>query len=162
MRPVRALLKADMQSWPEYLLTLVNSAAAITGIVGAALVVLSLGMLYLSGVELNRRAEDKDVSPAEREARAARLAKTQKALTAVQKSEKELSARLSKTESELSKVRRSEEAKSLRLIQTEADLTAALKAARDHGSLATTAESQLQELRRAEESKSTRLVQLEG
>src|SRR4029079_1072553 len=99
MRPVRALLKVDMQSWPEHLLTLVNSAAAVTGIVGAALVVISLGLLYFSGAELNRRAEDTDISPAEREARASRLAQTQKTLATLQKSEKEVSARLAKTES---------------------------------------------------------------
>src|ERR1700759_4752292 len=119
MRPVRALPTLNMQSWPEYLLTLVNSAAAITGIIGAALVIISLGVLYFSGAELNRRAEDKELSPAEREARTSRLTQTQKMLTASQKSEKDAGARLAKSEKELVKVRRSEEAKSLRLAQTE-------------------------------------------
>ena len=162
MRPARTLLKLDMQTWPEHLLTLVNSAALITGIVGAALILVSLGLIYFSGNELNRRAAEKNFSPEERQARTSRLAQTEKALAASQKSEKEISSRLVKTENELLKVRRSEEAKSIKLAQAEADFSAASKSAKDQITRATQAETQLAELKRAEETRSARLAQVEA
>ena len=161
MRPAAALAKLNMQSWPEHLLTLVNSTAAITGIIGAALVLVSLGLLYFSNAEISRRASDQDLSPEEREARRARSVQNEKAIAAFRKSEKEMSSRLTKTEGELLKARRSEEAKSLRLAQTEADLAAANKAARDQAARAAKAEAQLTEIRRGEEARSLRLNQTE-
>src|SRR5947207_2143450 len=62
-------VKFNMQSWPEHLLTLINSAAAITALVGAILLVISLGLLYFSGNELTRRAADKNLSPEEQTGR---------------------------------------------------------------------------------------------
>jgi len=155
----RTFLKLDMQAWPEHLLTLLNSAATITGIVGAALVLLSLGLLYFTGNELNRRAAEKNLSPEERASRTSRLVQTEKALAVTQKSEKEIRSRLSKTDAELAKVRGSQELKSSQLARTEADLAIASKAAKEHESRATKAESQLAELRRAEEARSQRLAQ---
>src|SRR5947207_7994817 len=154
----RTVLKLDMQAWPEHLLTLINSAAAITGIVGAALVVLSLGLLYLSGNELNRRAAEKNLSPEERAGRTSRLAQAEKALAVTQKSEREIRSRLSKTKAELEKVHRSEDVKSLQLTQTEADLSVAAKTVKQQESRAAKAESQLAELRQAEEARTQRIV----
>lgn len=161
MRPAPVLSKLNMQSWPEHLLTLVNSTAAITGIIGAALLLVSLGLLYFSNAEMNRRASDQDLSPEEREARRVRSAQNEKAIAAVRKSEREMSSRLTKAEAELQKIRRSEEAKSLRLALTEADLAAANKSAKEQGSRAAKAEAQLTEIRRAEEARSLRLNQTE-
>ena len=161
MRPAPVLAKLNMQSWPEHLLTLVNSTAAITGVIGAALIIVSLGLLYFSNAEINRRASDQNLSPEEREARRVRTSQSEKTLAALRKSEKEMSSRLTKTEAELQKIRRSEEAKSLRLAQTEADLTAATKSAKEQASRAAKAEAQLTEMRRADEARSARLNQTE-
>ena len=44
-----------MQTWPEHLLQLINGTFNIVGVFAAALVILSLVLVYFTGNELNRR-----------------------------------------------------------------------------------------------------------
>src|SRR4051812_47981555 len=58
MRLGRWLSLWNMQTWPENLLNLVNSAAYITSIVDASLVLLSVLLLYFSHHEIANRTRE--------------------------------------------------------------------------------------------------------
>jgi hypothetical protein len=182
MRFGRLLSTLNMQAWPENVLHLVNSAANVTSIIGAAVVLISVALIYFSGTELARRAKQKSQTPGQDQAKTsrlseaktdraaarkseeakARLSETEAKLAAARKSEKEKASRLSQTEAELVVTRRSEEAKAFRVTQTEAELVVARRAEKEKALRLSQMEAELSAVRRSQEATASRLAQAEA
>ena len=168
----------NMHSWPDHALNLVNSIASISGIVAAALVLISFVLIYFSRAELRGRtggigslpemsqtkqsnAELKAARRSEKET-AARLVKLEKELTAAQQSDKVKLDRLGKMEKELAAAHQSEREKTARLAQFEKDLKTVQESEKAKASRVSQLEGEIAAAREAEKARTTRVTQLEA
>jgi hypothetical protein len=104
----------NMQSWPDHVLNLVNSTANVIAVIAAALVLISVALIYFTGTELTGRAKQKSRPPVQVQTKSSRLSHTEIELAAARRSEEGKSVRLLQVEAELAKARRSaDEAKAL-------------------------------------------------
>lgn len=131
----RLLSVIDMHSWSDYVLHLVSSTATIVAITAAAVALMSIAVMYLTGTELTGRAKQKNPVSGADQRESLRLAQIETELAAARRSEAAKSSHLTKTEAELAEVRRSETAKSSRLAQVEAELAAARRSADETNAL---------------------------
>src|SRR5882724_829347 len=125
MRLARMLTIMNMQSWSDHVLNLVNSTANVIAIIAAALVVISVALIYFTGTELTGRARQKNRPPIQVQTKSSRLSHTEAELAATQRSDEANALRLSQVGADLAAARRSEETKALRLSEIDAELAAA-------------------------------------
>jgi len=153
-----------MQTWPEHALLLVNSVANLLALIGAAIVLVAIVLLYFTGTELHKRGgEAGPVSGQDRsKALRQRVSQLQTNLKAAQRSEEAIALRVSRTEADLAAARRSDEAKQSRLNKLEADLAAAAKANEQKSARVAQLQSDLKGARATNEKNSARLGQLEA
>jgi hypothetical protein len=181
MRLAGVLSITDVHSWPDYALNLTNSAAAIIGIIAAAVVLIAIALIYFTGSESTERAKGKLVTPQQdqtkslrqsqaelaaarrsEETKVSRLEKVETELAAARKSEKAASLRLSQIETELTAAKHSQESIASRLSKTVTELAAARRAIDEKTLLLSQAEAALAAARKSEEEKTLRLSQLEA
>jgi hypothetical protein len=135
-----------VHSWSDYALSLANSAATVIGIMAAALLLIAIVFIYMTGSELTGRARGKIPSPPaddsksraelaalrqSEEAKTARLSEAENQLAAVKGSTESMASRLAQIEKDLAGARRATEEKALRLSQVEAELAIARHSAED-------------------------------
>jgi len=180
MRLAGVLSITDVHSWSDYALNLANSAANVIGIIGAAVVLIAIALIYFTGSELTERAKGKLVTPQQdqmkalrqsqaelsarrsEETKASRLEKVETELAAAWKSEKATSLRLSQIETELTAAKDSQESMVSRLSKTVTELAAARRATDEKTLLLSQADAGLAAARKSEEEKTLRLSQLEA
>jgi hypothetical protein len=171
----------NLHSWSDYALNLVNSTANVIGIVAAALVLISIALIYFTGTELAGRAKGVHQVPGEdptkalrrsqaelaamrraEETKTSRLSQVEADLAAARRSEETKTSRLSQVEADLAAARRSEETKTARLSQVEVDLAAARRSEEMNALRLSQVEAELAAARRSEEAKASRLAQVEA
>ena len=113
MRLPRVQSIINMQIWPEHVLLLVNSAANLLAIAGAAIVLVALVFLYFTGVELHKTNRTGRAVRGRRPSRKLRLrvSQLQFELKTARRSEEAIALRVSKAEADLAAVRRADERK---------------------------------------------------
>ena len=164
MRLPRVVSIINMQIWPEHVLLLVNSAANLLAIVGAAIVLVALVFLYFTGAELHKRTGQGGPVPGEDRSKPLRLrvAQLQSELKTAHRSEEAIALRVSKAEADLAAVRRTDETKGSRISKLEADLAAAQTATEQKNSRITQLETNLAAARTANEKNNSRIAELEA
>ncbi|MEY2525966.1 MAG: hypothetical protein QOE73_737, partial [Verrucomicrobiota bacterium] len=146
--------------WSDYALNLVNSTANVIGIVAAALVLISIALIYFTGTELAGRAKGGHQVPGEDPTKALRRSQTE--LAAMRRAGETKTSRLSQVEADLAAARRAEQTKTSRLSQVEVDLAAARRTEEMNALRLSQVEAELATARRAEEAKASRLAQVEA
>src|SRR5437667_3168016 len=120
MRLGRMLSIVNMQSWSDHALNLVNSTANVVAFIAAALVLISVVIIYFTGSELTARGKQKANAPAGDQNNALHISQLKIELTAALRAEQANSSRAVQLEAELAAARKSEEAKASRLSQVAA------------------------------------------
>jgi hypothetical protein len=143
----------NMQSWPDHVLNLVNSTANIIAIIAAALVLISVALIYFTGTELTGRAKQRSRPPVQDQTKSSRLSHTEIELAAARRSEEGKSVRLSQVAAELAATQRSDEENALRLSQVGADLAAARLSEETKALRLSEIDAELAAARRSEEMK---------
>ncbi len=163
MRLPRVLSIINMQTWPEHVLLVVNSAANLLALAGAAIVLIALVFAYFTGAELRKRAGEAGSAPGQDQSRALRLrvSQLQAELKTARRSEEAIALRVSKAETDLAAVRQSDETKQARIAKLEPELAAVRKATEQKTSRITQLETDLAAARSANEKNSSRLLQLQ-
>jgi hypothetical protein len=157
---VNAISVFSFHTWPDHALSTINSVAAIVGIVAAAILLVSLAILYFSGHEMNGRlrAGVRSPEPAA-EASASPIDRSNGSSAGESRAERRQTARLTK---ELAEARSSAEAKRADLAKATADLDRIQKSEKTKTERVAKLESDVATIRRSEEEKSSRVAQLEG
>ncbi len=152
----------NMQSWSDHVLNLVNATANVIAIIAAALVVISVALIYFTGTELTGRARQKNRPPVQVQTKSSRLSHTEVELATARDSEEAKSLRLSQVAAELAATQRSDEANALRLSQVGADLAAARRSEETKALRLSEIDAELAAARRSEEIKALLLSQAEA
>lgn len=178
---VNAISVLSFHTWPDNVLSTVNSVAAIVGIVAAIVLLVSLAILYFSGHEMNERiiragahspepgaqasvpAIDQSNGTSSGESRADRRQVTRltKELAAARSSTEAKKADLAKATAELDRIQKSEKAKTERVVKLENDVATIRRAEEEKSSRVAQLEGQISQLRRADDEKTTRLSQVQ-
>lgn len=174
----------NLQAWPEHALHTVQTTATVIGAIAAAVVLLCLFLMYLSGSELTGRIKAKaeaptsnppsprfrkdrpngekaSPAPLSQPAYASRISQLEKELEAARRAEAAKSSRLAELEGKLSGTLQSEDAKASRLTQLEGELANVRRLEEAKRSQLSQLEGKLTETQRAEQTKAARLTQLE-
>lgn len=182
MRLPRVLSTIGMHSWTDHAVQLINSAAGVTGVVAAALLLISLGFLYFTRTELAVRTNGTHSLPAEAERKfwfykteagpkgaaastdgnTSRIAKLEKQLAAARDSEKAKAVQIAKLDTELAASRRSGEAMVSRTTTLETALAAARESEKTKATRVTELEKELAASRQSEKAHTRRITELEG
>ncbi len=177
---VNAISVFSFHTWPDHALSTINSVAAIVGIVAAAILLVSLAILYFSGHEMTGRiragvrspepAAQVSVSSIERsngssvgESRAERrqTARLTKDLAEARSSAEAKRADLAKATAELDRIQKSEKAKTERVAKLESDVATIRRSEEEKSFRVTQLEGQISELRRTDGEKATRISQMQ-
>lgn len=151
-----------MQSWPDHVLNLVNSTANVIAIIAAALVLISVALIYFTGTELTGRAKQRSRPPVQDQTKSSRLSHIEIELSSARRSEEGKSVRLSQVAAELAATQRSDEANALRLSEVGADLAAARLSEETKALRLSEIDAELAAARRSEEMKALLLSQAEA
>jgi hypothetical protein len=178
---VNTLSVFSFHTWPDHALGTINSVAALVGLVAAAVLLVSLAILYFSGHEMNGRVRvaavrspesavppsvlpgDQSNGNANPESRAERRQVTRltKELAEARSSAEAKRADLANTAAELDRIQKSEKAKSERVAKLENDVATIRRSEEEKSSRVAQLEGQLSALRRAEDEKATRMSEMQ-
>ena len=178
---VNALSVFSFHTWSDHTLGTINSVATLVGLVAAAVLLVSLAILYFSGHEMNGRVRTTVVSspepairgsvlPTDRsngnanpESRADRKQVTRltNELAEARSSAEAKRADLAKAAAELDRIQKSEKAKTERVAKLENDVATIRRSEEEKSSRVAQLEGQISELRRADGEKATRLSQVQ-
>jgi hypothetical protein len=157
---VNALSVLSLQSWSDHALSTLNSAAALTGILAGAVLLVSLAILYFSGHEMSARASARPgTADSTRPATPARPDQTNGSAVVESPAEVRKVARLTK---QLAEAKLLAESKRADLVKATAELDRIQKSEKAKTERVTKLEGDVATIRRAEEEKSSRVAQLEG
>jgi hypothetical protein len=172
----------NLTSWSEHTLTTVNSAATVIGLAAAAIALLSIGFVYLTGTELGARIKIKtdaikpsppvlfgngdrrngnDALITPPPADTTRLSELQTELATARKAEESKGLRLAELDTELTKSRRAREVTAARVAQLQSELSTAHQSEEGKAARLAELEKTLAETRRSEEARASRVAQLE-
>ena len=167
---VHAISIMNLQSWSGHALHAVNATATVIGLIAAAVILICLCLIYLSGAELTGRIKAKSealranppvmfakenhsngemaVAPSP-EASSSRISQLEKDLTAARRTEEAWSSKLSQLQGKLTDVQHSEEAKASRVSQLEGELAKTRQSEQQKTSRLSELESELKTTRRS-------------
>jgi Tfp pilus assembly protein FimV len=172
----------NLQSWSDHALHLVHSTATMVGVISAAVVLICLVFLYLSGTELTGRLQTKsgavnangltmfareDNTQGEKNAResaiaSAHVSRLETDLAAARRAEEAKTSKLAQLEGKLSEAQHTTETKASQLAQLEGELDAAQRAAEVKNIKVAQLEKTLIEAKHSGEAKASQLAQMEA
>jgi hypothetical protein len=175
---VNAISILSIHTWPDHVLSTINSVAAIVGLVAAVVLLVSLAILYFSGHEVNGRIragirspepvaqasvvdQSNGASSGESRAERRQVTRLTKELAEARSSAEARRADLAKATAELDRIQKSEKAKTQRVVKLESDVATIRRSEEEKSSRVTQLEGQISELRRADGEKATRLSQVQ-
>jgi hypothetical protein len=178
---VNALSVFSFHTWSDHALGTINSVAALVGLVAAAVLLVSLAILYFSGHEMNGRVRaavvrspesalrasvlpsDRSNGNANPESRAERkqVMRLTNELTEARSSAEAKRADLAKAATELDRLQKSEKAKTERVAKLENDVATIRRSEEEKSSRVAQLEGQISELRRGEDEKATRISEMQ-
>jgi hypothetical protein len=153
----------NMQSWSDHVLNLVNSTANTVAIVALAVALVSAGVIYFTGTELNGRAKQrKRPAPSDSTTGSqSRFTENEIARDAGGQPRVTTSSQSARQKPEAARAQNFEQAKIAHLTQAAAELAAVQRSDEAHKARISELEHELAAARRSEEARAARLMQLE-